>query len=244
MMAALNIGILANQLRKAGEDAAAAASADSAASGGGAGPSTSARGARRQASPPPEFHMGLRERKPVDYKEKRLANERPRRALSFDPLPPRVIPMPVLVDRSRRTAAGTSAGGSAAGGAASGAAASAAAGSSSAAANVPRRKPFGDWNLEFLTLCAFMAAHPQRAIDALRRLVRDPLGPNANRARAFARDPNPSRARTNANLLRVAARRSHSCIFPRRDAHADPLPRPRRRRSGCGRTGRSSSSSR
>lgn len=237
MMAALGIGILANQLRKAGEDAAAAASADSAASGGGAGPSTSARGARRQASPPPEFHMGLRERKPVDYKEKRLANERPRRALSFDPLPPRVIPMPVLVDRSRRTAAGASAGGSAAGGAASGAAASAAAGSSSAAATVPRRKPFGDWNLEFLTLCAFMAAHPQRAIDALRRLVRDPLGPNA-------RDPNPSRARTNANLLRVAARRSHSCIFPPRDAHADPLPRPRRRRSGCGRTGRSSSSSR
>jgi hypothetical protein len=225
MMAALNIGVLANQLRKAGEDAAAAASADSAASGGGAGPSTSARGARRQASPPPEFHMGLRERKPVDYEEKRLANERPRRALSFDPLPPRVIPMPVLVDRSRRTAAGTSA-----------------AGSSSAAATVPRRKPFGDWNLEFLTLCAFMAAHPQRAIDALRRLVRDPLGPNANRARAFVRDPNPSRARTNANLLRVAARRSHSCISPPRDAHADPLPRPRRRRSGCGRTGRSSSS--
>ena len=60
----------------------------------------------------------------------------------------------------------------------------------------------------------------------------------ANRARAFARDPNPSRARTNANLLRVAARRSHSCIFPPRDAHADPLPRPRCRRSGCGRTGR------
>ena len=244
MMAALNIGMLANQLRKAGEDAAAAASADSAASGGGAGPSTSARGARRQASPPPEFHMGLRERKPVDYKEKRLANERPRRALSFDPLPPRVIPMPVLVDRSRRTAAGTSAGGSAAGGAASGAAASAAAGSSSAAATVPRRKPFGDWNLEFLTLCAFMVAHPQRAIDALRRLVRDPLGPNANRARAFARDPNPSRARTNANLLRVAARRSHSCIFPPRDAHADPLPRPRRRRSGCRLTRRRNSSTR
>ena len=66
-MAALGISILAKQLRKAGEDAAAAASADSAASGGGAGPSTSARGARCQAPPPPEFHIGLRERKPVDY---------------------------------------------------------------------------------------------------------------------------------------------------------------------------------